>query len=70
MKIKEPRGWVFIDDETGEEVGYAEPKDYRNAEQAVDDFGRSYSDHFGVCFRDSNGELCPCDAEDTAENFV
>lgn len=63
------RGWVFVDDETGEEVGFAEPHEYRTAEIAVERFGREYADHFSVYFRDSNGELHSVAAEDTPDDF-
>lgn len=66
---EKPRGWVFVDDETKEEVGFAEPTEYRNADDAVDRFGRSYGDDFGVYFRDSNGVLCSCACEDAPDDF-
>lgn len=66
---KNPRGWVFVDDDTQEEVGFAEPQDYRDADDAVDRFGRSYGEDFGVYFRDSKGVLSSCACEDTPEDF-
>ena len=63
------RGWVFVDDETEEEVGFAEPHEYRNAEIAVEKFGREYAEHFSVFFRASNGELHSVADEDIPEDF-
>jgi hypothetical protein len=67
---KKTRGWVFVDDETETEVGFAEPGEYVNADHAVQKFGNEYGDDdFGVYFRDSHGELNSCAAEDTPEDF-
>ena len=62
-------GWVFVDDETEEQVGYAQPDEYVSADHAVQKFGNSYGDgDFGVYFRKS-GVLHSCAAEDTPEDF-
>lgn len=61
------RAWVFVDDETGEEVGEAEP--VGTAMEQIQSFSREYGSHFSVFFRDTNGELNSCSAEDSAEDF-
>jgi hypothetical protein len=64
-----PDGWVFVDDESEEEVGFAQPTEYRSADDAVDRFGRSYGDgDFSVYFR-CGGKLFTCAAEDTPAQF-
>jgi hypothetical protein len=63
-------GWVFFDDDTEEEVGFAEPSEYRNAEHAINEFGRSYGDgDFSVYFR-VDEKLYFCAMEDTSEEFL
>jgi len=63
------RGWVFAD-ENENEIGFADADEYRNADHAVDKFGRSYGDgDFVVYFRNSNGELCPTSAECEPTDF-
>ena len=65
-----PRGWVFVDDDTEEEIGFAEPEEYRDADDAVDRFGRNWGGNdFSVFFRNSNGVLCGCACEDTPDDF-
>lgn len=66
---RKPEGWVFVDDETEDEVGFALPGDYATAEDAMHDFRSEYANHFGVFFRDANGELHATDAESTAGDF-
>lgn len=61
-------GWVFVDDETNEHVGFALPDEYRNADEAVQAFGREYADDFGVYFR-KNGTLHSCADESTPDEF-
>lgn len=67
--VREPDGWVFVDDETEEEVGFADPDEYANADHAVQKFGNEYGDgDFGVYFR-KDGQLWPCSPEDTPDDF-
>lgn len=63
-------GWVFIDDETGEEVGFAPASDFESAEDAYESFRSEYADHFGVCFRGSDGIIHPCCPESTPQDFA
>lgn len=63
-----PDGWVFAD-EDGNEVGFAEPNEYRTAEHAVEKFGREYGDgDFDVYFRKDNVAYS-CSPEDTPSQF-
>ena len=68
-------GWVFMgmiplgDDEVEEEVGFSEPQEHRNAEDAYESFSQEYADHFGVFFRDKHGVLHPTSAESQPEDF-
>ena len=67
---KDSRGWVFVDDDDPDgEIGFAEPSEHRNADDAVDRFGRSYGNNFSVFFRDSKGVLHSCACEDTPDDF-
>ena len=61
-------GWVFVDDETNEEVGYAEENECRDADDAMQQFSREYDSHFGVFYR-HNGQLNSCSAENVPEDF-
>ena len=64
----QPDGWVFVD-ENDEEIGFAEPHDFANADHAVQKFGNEYGDgDFGVCFR-KNGVLHSCDPESTPQDY-
>lgn len=65
----EPDGWVFLNEETGEEVGYAKPKDYPDAAEAVYGFERNYKGRFYVYFR-KDGELCDCVSASRPEDFL
>jgi len=62
----QPEGWVFCD-EDGEEIGFAEPDNYRDAEQALEGF--MTGDHVEVFFRTKDGTLHSCDAESRPEDF-
>ena len=67
MKNKLERGWVFKREGGKREIGFAPAADYPNAEIAVEKF--DYEHDFEIYFRDSNGELQPCDAESRPEDF-
>lgn len=69
MESSEPRGWVFLNEETREEVGFAEPHEYKTADDAVQGFGREYAEDFIVYFRDNEGVLHSCGDEDEADDF-
>ena len=70
MSEKKKRGWVFTDDDTDEEIGFAEPDEYRDADDAVDRFGRNWGGNdFSIYFRDSNGDLCACGDDSRPEDF-
>lgn len=65
----EPDGWLFVDNETKVEVGFAEPQDYRDARDAVNRFGREFMiGDFGVYFR-RNRQLFSCSDESRPEDF-
>jgi hypothetical protein len=64
-----PNGWVFINDNTQEEVGYAESKVYVNADQAVYKFGNCYGDGDFCVFYRKDGELNCCDPESKPIDF-
>lgn len=68
-KKAKPRGWVFKREGGKREIGFAEPKEYKNADDAVRDFGRSYEHDFEVWFRDSKGVLHSVADESTPEDF-
>ena len=61
-------GWVFVD-EDDQEIGFAEPQEFANAEHAVQKFGHEFGDgHFGVYFR-RDGVLHSCAPESTPQDF-
>lgn len=62
-------GWVFKAIRNEEEVGFSEPQEHRNAEDAYESFSQEYADHFGVFFRDKHGVLHPTSAESQPEDF-
>ena len=67
-----PDGWVFVANEgedQDKEVGFAEPKDYPNAEHAVQKFSNEYGDgDFSVYFR-KDGELHSCSSDTAPIDF-
>ena len=63
------RGWVFCDEESDEEIGFAEPGEYPNAEIAVDKFGREHGEDFSVYFRDAKGEMHAVADESKPDDF-
>lgn len=65
----EKRGWVFTNDVTGAEVGFAEPEEYPTADYAVQKFGNEYAEDFEVYFRDSQGVTHSCSAESQPDDF-
>ena len=66
---KHERGWVFVDDDTEEKVGFAPADAFANADIAVHSFSGDYANDFSVYFRDSHGKLCCCAADDTPYEF-
>lgn len=75
MNTQTTPGWVFMgftghgDNEVEEEVGFAEPKEYRDAQEAYEEFGQEYADIFGIYFRDKHGVLHPTSPESQPEDF-
>lgn len=63
------RGWVFCEEGTYNEIGFAEPHECKNAEEAYESFSKECAEHFDVYFMDINGGLNPCTAESTPDDF-
>ncbi len=63
------RGWVFVSEETEDEIGFAEEHECENAEEAMHWFGQEASEDFLVFFRDSHGVVEPTTPDSTPEDF-
>lgn len=68
-KKKKPRGWVFTKEGTQKEIGFAEPSECVDFQDAVRQFNKESAAHFDVYFRDSKGVLRPCGAISKPEDF-
>jgi hypothetical protein len=63
-------GWVFVDEDTGREVGFASAETYDTADHARHGFSRGYGNDFGVWFRNARGVLGACADESRPEDFA
>lgn len=68
-KAKAKRGWVATAEGATEEIGFAEPGEYKNADAAVHGFEQSISDHFDLYFRATDGTLHSTADESAPDDF-
>ena len=69
MAKRQPKGWVFKN-ERGRTLGFAEPGDCLDAEDAYRQLSREYGEHFEIFFRDADGVLHSTEDESKPDDFL